>query len=301
MPQAPRHGKEKRRIQSLCAVTHEVYRITMIEIKCLPQGKALDVEMLESTTMPESLEPHRHDYYEIFWTLSGTGSHSIDFTEYPLSPGLLYCIAPGQVHDCHCLPEQVYAISFNAECIHSDYRSQHAIEQLFRMDHLHYTALQIDTLGQQELQNILAIIARELQQPSFDSDLLSIFLTGFLRYLTRYLTPQNSDHFFADERVMKLLSFIDTYFCEHKETDFYSDKLALTNKRVNELTKQYLSKTVTQLIHDRVILEARRQLAFTMKTVKAVALDLGYMDTAYFCRFFRRRTGESPNTFRKRW
>lgn len=273
----------------------------MIEIKHLAQGKTLDVEMLKSTTKPESFEPHRHDYYEIFWTLAGTGSHSIDFTEYPLSPGLLYCIAPGQVHDCHYLPDQVYAISFNPECIHSDYRSQQAIEQLFRIDHLHYAPLQIDTLGQHELQNILAIISRELKQPNYDGDLLSIFLTGFLRYLTRYLAHHDSKQLFADERVIRLLSLIDTYFSEHKETDFYSDKLALTNKRVNELTKHYLSKTVTQLIHDRVILEARRQLAFTMKTVKAVALDLGYMDTAYFCRFFRRRTGESPSSFRKRW
>ncbi|WP_421903624.1 helix-turn-helix domain-containing protein [Maridesulfovibrio sp.] len=273
----------------------------MIEVKNLPQGQHLDIELLDRGMEPQSLSPHRHEYYEMFWTLEGKGSHSVDFIEYPLQPGLIYCIPPGQVHHCRDLPHKLYAISFDGSFLNSDHRTQQDLKQLFRPDPTHNPPLQIDNPGRQELLQLITIMNNELGTVEPDNSLLSILLAAFIRYLTRYQNSSEDGPHFSDERITKLLALIEEQHMNHKDAGYYSEQLSLTSKRVNELTRLYLSKTVTQLIHDRIILEARRELAFTHKTIKAISLDLGYADTAYFCRFFRNQTGESPRTFRNRW
>ena len=42
--------------------------------------------------------PQRHNFYTIIWVMSGSGSHLVDFTRYEISPGRLFFLSPGQVH-----------------------------------------------------------------------------------------------------------------------------------------------------------------------------------------------------------
>ena len=42
--------------------------------------------------------PHRHDYHELLWTRSGSGTHSVDGERFPMAPGTLTVIGRGQVH-----------------------------------------------------------------------------------------------------------------------------------------------------------------------------------------------------------
>ena len=53
------------------------------------------------------------------------------------------------------------------------------------------------------------------------------------------------------------------------------------------------------MVHDRLVLEAKRQLAFSNRNVKEICYELGFEDPAYFSRFFRNHTGTSPHEFRE--
>ena len=55
-----------------------------------------------------------------------------------------------------------------------------------------------------------------------------------------------------------------------------------------------------ELIHERLLLEARRNLAYSTRSVAAVSHALGFVDPAYFTRFFKQRAGLSPRAFRAR-
>ncbi len=57
-------------------------------------------------------------------------------------------------------------------------------------------------------------------------------------------------------------------------------------------------RTVTELLHDRIVLESKRNLAFSHKSVKEICYELGFEDPAYFSRFFKNNTGISPQDFR---
>jgi len=274
----------------------------MIEIKRLPDGQSFDVEALTVGTLPETPVPHRHEYFEIFWVLEGTGRQSIDFIEYDMNPGQIFFITPGQVHDVHTLPDNIYAISFNAEFIDSEAKSQLPIDRLFLQNRCERPYVFTDAQGSKELRSLIDIISRELQSTSKDKDLMSILLVSFLRYVMRYLDEEDCFHRAStDMRMVKLLKLIDSNFRERKDTGFYSDNLAMTSKRLNELSKTQFSRTVTELIHEKTIVEARRKLAFTDETIKRISLNLGYKDTSYFCRFFKRVSEQSPQSFRDTW
>ncbi|GAB3387028.1 hypothetical protein GCM10027514_28270 [Azotobacter armeniacus] len=53
------------------------------------------------------------------------------------------------------------------------------------------------------------------------------------------------------------------------------------------------------MIHQRLLLEAKRNLIYTTMTVNELSDALGFNDPAYFSRFFRRLAGQSPKAFRQ--
>lgn len=96
------------------------------------------------------------------------------------------------------------------------------------------------------------------------------------------------------------MELIEQYFKQEQKCEFYASKLSLTSKRLNEIVKNERGKTVTQLIHRRIVLEANRDLVFSTKTIKTIAFELGFEDPAYFSRFYRKQMHESPTEFRSR-
>jgi AraC-like DNA-binding protein len=71
----------------------------------------------------------------------------------------------------------------------------------------------------------------------------------------------------------------------------------VSEKHLNRMVKYSLNKTTSDLIAERIILEAKRMLVFSKKTMAEIIDDLGYEDTAYFFRFFKKKTTLTPTAF----
>ena len=84
----------------------------------------------------------------------------------------------------------------------------------------------------------------------------------------------------------------------HQVSD-YADLLGIASKTLTKKIKQYHHKTPSDVIKERLILEAKRDLYYTNKQVKEIAYDLGFEDPAYFNRFFKKEAGVAPNRFRE--
>ena len=78
----------------------------------------------------------------------------------------------------------------------------------------------------------------------------------------------------------------------------YARTLAVSSSHLNAVVRRQLGRSPTDLIQERVALEARRLLLHTDETAARVGYALGFDDPSYFARFFKRRTGKSPTTFR---
>lgn len=64
--------------------------------------------------------------------------------------------------------------------------------------------------------------------------------------------------------------------------------------------KNSTHSTPLQIINDRIVLEAKRQLQHTSLNIKEIGYNLGFEDSSYFVKFFKRLAGSMPSEFRKR-
>jgi AraC family transcriptional activator of pobA len=101
-------------------------------------------------------------------------------------------------------------------------------------------------------------------------------------------------------RIEKLKTLIALHFREQQPVEFYAGKLMLTPVHLNRICRKVSGRSVGQLISERVIEEASRDLLFTSMTVQQIAFDLGFADPAYFNRLFSKATGVTPKAYRSR-
>jgi AraC family transcriptional activator of pobA len=92
---------------------------------------------------------------------------------------------------------------------------------------------------------------------------------------------------------------IEAHFRELAPVSFYARRLGITAAHLNALCRQAVGRSALELVHERVLLEAKRNLVYTSMTVSQVSDAIGFNDPAYFTRFFTRATGMSPRAFRQ--
>ena len=97
----------------------------------------------------------------------------------------------------------------------------------------------------------------------------------------------------------KLIDAVEQHFQhKHRPAD-YAKLLNVTVKTLNRTAKQHLEKTVSDMISERIITQAKHELFLNDKPIKEIALELGFHDVAYFSRVFKVQTGVSPDGYRK--
>lgn len=91
---------------------------------------------------------------------------------------------------------------------------------------------------------------------------------------------------------------VEKHFREHLSIEDYCKTIGVNRIKLIEICKQVTQFTPLELVHKRMILEAKRELLNSSKTVNEITFDLGFADSAYFSRFFKKQTGFSPSHFR---
>jgi AraC family transcriptional activator of pobA len=106
----------------------------------------------------------------------------------------------------------------------------------------------------------------------------------------------------ADRAVLlqRFEALIEAHYLEHLGVADYARALAVTPTHLSRVARTATGRSAQQMIQERMIREARRQLVYTGQPVSAVAYALGYADPAYFSRVFSGATGLSPRDFRAR-
>jgi len=93
---------------------------------------------------------------------------------------------------------------------------------------------------------------------------------------------------------------LEKEYCTLKRAGEYANKLNISAPYLNECIKNTTGYSATQHIQTRIILEAKRLLYHTDKSVKEIAFDLGYEDYPYFSKLFSKVTGMTALTFRNK-
>lgn len=97
---------------------------------------------------------------------------------------------------------------------------------------------------------------------------------------------------------LSFCDLVEAHFRDHLTLPDYARQLAITEARLNDVCRRMANLPSKEVVHDRLLQEARRLLRFSTTPVGELSYQLGFADPAYFSRFFTRRVGVAPSQFR---
>jgi len=97
----------------------------------------------------------------------------------------------------------------------------------------------------------------------------------------------------------RFLVLVEAHHRHHWPITRYADELGMTPERLNRLVRGETGQAALDIVHARLVREACRRLTYVAAPVSKLAFELGFEDPAYFCRFFKRHTGQSPRDYRR--
>ncbi len=98
--------------------------------------------------------------------------------------------------------------------------------------------------------------------------------------------------------VQRFRALVEARFRQQPTLATLAATLGITPTQLNRVCHQVLGHSALGVLHDRLVLEGQRDLAYTRLAVKQIALALGFHDAGYFSRFFLRHTGHTPTAWR---
>lgn len=99
---------------------------------------------------------------------------------------------------------------------------------------------------------------------------------------------------------LALRRVVDLHYKKDWPVGAYVNLLATTPHLLDKAAREVFGLSVKELLLERRLLEAKRLLMFTVRSVEDIAGEIGFEDPAYFSRFFRKRIGEAPAAWRRR-
>lgn len=249
----------------------------------------------------------RNNYYSLIWITEGNGKLKADFAEYDFVENSLFAFSPYQPFMFSADNLNGIAIQFHPDffCIHKHQTEVACNGVLFNNIYQPPFTL-INESAASTFNMLIAQMKSEMKNAALAQvEILVSYLKIFLITSSRLKSEQQSE---VLEMVMNSKEpFILQSLKEAIERDFrkrhsvadYAESLNISAKALAKITKSYFNKTITELISERIIIEAKRELYLTTKTVKEVAYELGYEDEHYFSRFFKVNADISPHIYRE--
>lgn len=247
----------------------------------------------------EATQPHRDEGHTFYILQEGTITIEIDFQQYEIKAPTVVYMHPNQVHRIlDFTPMNICSLAVKNENVNPDYLS--FLEELAPAKPLELTdnictdifetfSLCLKFSGQHNNKLYYPLLKDS------SNTLIALIISAFLKQNT--VSNKSSRAELITKSFKRLL---EINYGTIKRPAEYAKQLNISTHYLNESVKDVTGQTVSQHIQDRVILEAKRLLYHSDKSVKEIAFELGYDDYPYFSRLFAKNTGISALAFRNK-
>jgi AraC-like DNA-binding protein len=248
--------------------------------------------------------PHKHNFYAVILFTAGSGIHEIEFESFTVEPGAIFFLTPGQTHNWKLSDDAEGFVLFHSrEFYNSQYLKLTADSFVFYSHKFKLEQLILNPVDRKEVVHIFEDILKEKDNVDNKSAHMIISLITRLYILNERLlglTVANvniSKNY--NSKYSEFLELLEKNYNEEKSAQQYADWLNISSKHLNRINKTLLNKSTSDIISERIILEAKRMLIYTSLNFTQIAAELGYSDYAYFSKLFRKHVGLSPSQFVK--
>ena len=270
--------------------------------------EVLTVEDLRQRAPAEHFEKlQRADFYRLIGVVDGATTPMVDFSSYAVRAGDWLLVRPGQVFRYDFSRAWTgWLLVFRPDTIAAG-AANHAADEfdlLRRVDDLACKhTLQADQHhcilnNLQQMQRDAALEG----DPALRNALLRLQLATTLLRLSQWQLPDadaSVQHLAQQANFRRFRKLLDADFASRHQVQHYAAALGMSEKTLSRVCLAAAGAPAKALINQRNMLEAKRLLAHTTKSVHAIAGELGFDEASNFVKFFRKESGTTPAAFRR--
>lgn len=257
------------------------------------------IDHLENYSSPQH-ETAGKDFFNIFWLKDETPSSLLKEHPLKVKGDWMYLIPPFRHPSFEKKDKQGMVISFHRQLL--DFEVKEYSIDLFKL-FSRQGEFSMLYLPEEEVET-LEILAEVLLKESQNGESQFLFLKNLLKtFLVKLIFLKEQKFTVPDlneKRIYQFFVLVENHFLTERKTGFYAEKLNISSKRLNQILKERLNKTISQIIQERLISEAKHQLFLGERSIMEIGIHLGFSDKSYFSRFFKKMTGLTPEGFKKK-
>ena len=247
--------------------------------------------------------PKQTELYTFIWAQTKAIEIIIDSIPFTIQPHSILALTPIQYLQ-YISGQDAIVYQFNREfyCIKDHDQEVSCVGILF-FGNTNIPIIPLDKTEQHKFQILHEVFIDELEtKDNIQAEMLRMLMARFIIKSTRLLKAKEGIVETAKSSKVDLLRSFNFLVEQHFKTEhsvtFYADKLFKSPKTLsNNFAK--LNRSPLQIIHERIVLEAKRLLIYTDKTAKEIAYEVGFDDASHLSRLFKKQTSQSPSDFKK--
>lgn len=241
--------------------------------------------------------------YTIF-LFEGSGKVSVDLVEYSFNGKIVLFSTPYQMVYFNVeSPIKVRKLQFHGDFYCIEYHKKEvACNGLLFNNIYQQTFINLKEEDFAEIDFIFRKMIIELQDSNtYAAAVVKAYLQLILALCSKIKSKDNSIEAEknAHHPLINFKELLENNFHKERQPSFYAAKMGISPNNFSKICKQYFLKTPSTLIHERVILESKKLIHLTYKSMKEIAAELNFDDENYFSRYFKKHTGITPTAFRE--
>lgn len=243
------------------------------------------------------------DLYTFIRTTNVKTEIVVDSIPYTIAPNSVFALTTVQYFQ-FISGNALIVYQFNREfyCI-KDHDQEVSCAGLLFFGNVHIPIIELVEKEQRKLDVLHDVFLDELAtEDTIQAEMLRMLMARFIIISTRLLKAKEGFVETTKTTKIDLLRefnlLVESFFKIEHSVSFYANKLFKSPKTLsNNFAK--LNTSPLQIIHERIILEAKRLLIYTDKTAKEIAYEVGFEDASHLSRLFKKHTALSPSDFKK--
>jgi AraC-like DNA-binding protein len=199
--------------------------------------------------------------------------------------------------------DHLKALVFNREfyCVHT-YDSEVSCSGLLFFGSNTSPVMKLDAEETDRLRTLYSVLEEEFTiADTNQEEMLRILLKRFIIRCTRLARQQilkSADKQSDIDLVRVFNVLVEEHFRTRKTVGEYAAMMYKSPKTITNVFSKYSEESPLQVIHNRVIMEAKRMLLYTDKPAREIGYELGYSDPAQFSKLFKNHTGMTTTLFK---
>jgi AraC-like DNA-binding protein/quercetin dioxygenase-like cupin family protein len=269
------------------------------------KSQQFQVEVFDAKRHFSVKYPHRHDFFEVLYLMRGSGFHVIDSNKYKINPPCVFFMSPGQAHKIEFSNDiEGYIFIFTADFYLANRSNQNSLIEFPFFYNLQQDNPPLQLEKEEDVHFLEQLFLRSISELKTNESNLLDTLRSLLDLILTSCTSryQSSENLEAKGKGHILVKRFYQLVEENNHKNFslkqYANLLAITPNHLTQAVKRYTSKTSSQIIKAKQVLEIKRLLVHTNLNISEIAQQLNFEDQSYFTKFFKRETGYSPLQYR---